>query len=133
MKDITVRKNQKHIWFIRIFSVAFVVIFLGAMCWNLLYALPLLVVVVILTPLWIYYESWHIIFQKDKIIKKVYFGCSWVYTWNQLRKVTCARSYTEGEQIRMVFEDGKMLIFRLDDQNAKKVTDRINRHRSIEM
>ena len=115
----------------RILIVLLSALAMALLFWEPIYVLPILIPVGIVLPLWLYYESWQIVFGTDGITKKVFLSSGRSYYWHQLRSVQHRHSYTEGQQIIMEFTDGKTLVFRLEDQNASKALSKISTHRSI--
>ena len=89
-------------------------------------------ILVILAPLTLYYLTWQIRFEEKEIIKSVCFRETKRYSFTMLREVV--KSYYVSERnftIRMYFVDGKILQFRMDDENAIQAVKKLQRHCSI--
>lgn len=132
MKSVVVKKNKAHRTAIRWlflagwFATGVMGAFLRDLGVGILLCLP---GGLILSPLYIYYESWSLTFSQEGI-QRIQWGQR-RYSWNDIREVMASRSTAEGEDIRVFFRDGKMFRFRRFDENAEKAVKMIQSHRSI--
>lgn len=135
MKEtIVVRNRDEETWFIRLFTCGLFVVsvvlavysgeFLITMGLCLLFLIPAVVGL-------LYNETWKISFSRDSIQKEVFFRCAGTYSYAQIKDAVCSYSYTERFYVRLYFQNGKTLQFRMEDKNAEKAVKRITSHCSI--
>lgn len=79
----------------------------------------------------LYFETWMVSFSSDRITKKVCFITVINVSYTQIMDVEVSHSSTEYEHVRINLLIGKRVIFRMDDENAKKALSRITSHRSV--
>lgn len=135
-KAVVLRKCRSHRAGIVVFSISMItiltayVLVLRTTAAILLY-IPILVM---LTPLTLYYLTWQIRFEEKEIIKSVFFRERKRYSFSMLREVV-KRYYTSERNfmIRIYFADGKTIQFRMDDENAVKAEETLQRHCSIKI
>ena len=133
-KTVIVKKCKSHRTVMVIFSVAmFVVLTMCVFAMQtaaaLLFYVPFFV---IWAPMTIYFLTWQIRFEKSGIVRKVFFRESKKYSFAMLREVV--KSFYASERnftVRMYFVDGKVLQFRMDDENATQAVKTLLRHGSI--
>lgn len=95
----------------------------------LLYA-PILM---LMGPVTAYYFTWQIRFSRQEIVRKVFWKKK-SYPYTQLREVVKSYHVSEhGLCVRLVFADGKTLVFRMDDENAAQAVKELQRHRSVKI
>ena len=85
-----------------------------------------------LSPMALYYLTWQIRFEEKGIVRYVFGRKTRKYSFTMLREVV--KSYYVSERnftVRMHFIDGKVLQFRMDDENAAKAVKILQRHCSI--
>ena len=133
-KTIIVKKCKSHragivTFFVLMLVVTTICVFaLRTVAAALLY-IPVLI---ILMPMALYYLSWQIRIDKKGITRSVFFRKGKQYTFTMLQNVV--KSYYVSERnftIRMYFLDGKMIQFRMDDENAIQAVRELQRHCSI--
>lgn len=133
MKHLVVRKKKSHRIGIRCFAVLGSLTFFLLLCLTNDFLLSLLIFMLTQSPmalLLFYYESWAIVFCRDKILKRCW-GHTRGYDWTDIQEVSSYRSATEGPYILIRFRDGKMLRFRIEDENGAKAVGLIMKHTSI--
>lgn len=131
---IIIRKNQGHIWFVRMFSLCA----LGILCWfamllaqweiTVLLCIPVAVPVIVLM---VYYETWQISLTADTIQKKCMFFHVESFSYTQITDAAYFYSHTEDWYVQISFQDRRVLRFRMICDNAEKAAAIIQKHRSI--
>ena len=89
-------------------------------------------VLIILSPMVLYYLTWQIRFDKKGIVRYIFGKKARKYSFTMLREAV--KSYYVSERnftVRMHFIDGKVLQFRMDDENAVQAVKILQRHCSI--
>ena len=133
-KAIIVKKCKSHRTGIAVFAILMLIILtacvlsLYSTAALLLYIPPL----VILVPLTLYYLTWNIRFEEKVIVKRVFFSEIGRFSYSELREAV--KRYYNSERnftIRMHFTNGKILQFRMDDENAGKAVKALRKHCSI--
>ena len=132
-KNIIVKKNDKQRMGISLFImvVGIAVVIMINSTKSLKITIVFLPFVLSLFILWLYYETWRIIFESDKIYKKVFFLRLKRYSYFEIKDAVIWHSYTEYHCITISFSDGNHLQFRLEDKNAKSAINRICSFRSV--
>ena len=135
MKTIIVKKNKSQVYAVRFFTSFFIItalILSAHMKFN--YIIVLFFCIGICFPmmtLLIYYEVWKISFLSNKVCVVSLFSKRKEYTYAQIINVIKSYSYTERFYIRIIFNDGKTIQFRQEDENAIKAVSKILSHRPI--
>lgn len=133
-KTVIVRKCKAHRTGVLAFSLLVVsvltacVIAMQTPAAILLY-IPILI---ILSPVALYYLTWQIRFEDKEIVRSVLGRKTRTYSFTILREVV--KSYYVSERnftVRMYFLDGKMFQFRMNDENAIQAVKILQRHCSI--
>lgn len=135
MKEtITVRKNIHERGLVRWSCIVYlisviVLVFMANQSWF-----PILIVCMIplvwMLVLLIHFETWKITFSKSYICKSSFFSKQ-KHSYISIRYAQTGWSYTERKYIMIVFDDGKKITFRMNDENAKKAIIKILRYCSI--
>lgn len=132
---VNVKKNKNHIYAVRFFASIFIITALMLFVYSKFnYIIVLCLGVGLGFPiitLLIYYEVWKISFFPNKICVVSLFFKRKEYSYAQIRDVVRGYSYTERFYIRITFDDGKSIQFRLEDENAQKAIKKIISHRPI--
>ena len=133
-KPVIVKKCKHHrigIVFLSIFLLAVLTVCVIATRTPvaiLLYIPPLM----LLFPMVLYYLTWQIRFEEEVIVRTVLGRKTRTYSFTMLREVVKRYYISELNNIvRMVFSDGKVLQFRMDDENAVQAVKILQRHCSI--
>lgn len=131
---VVVRKCKSHRVAIGVFSIlAVVIITFCVLSFGVLEAILLYVpVLLIVTPMMLYYSTWQLRFEEKAIVKRLFFRevsrCSYV----QLREVKKRYYVSERDYcVVMCFTDGKKFQFRMDDEGALQAVKTLQRHCSI--
>ena len=133
-ETVIVKKCKAHRIGIAVFSIliltilTFCVVAMHTPAAILLY-IPVLS---ILSPMALYYLTWQIRFDKKSIFRYVFGRKARTYSFTMLRDAV-KRYYVSERNItvRMHFIDGKVLQFRMDDENAAQAVKILQRHCSI--
>lgn len=134
MKKIVVRKNKSQragMWFLLVLMICAVI----AVCFlcspldlSFLLFLPIILPAFFMV---LYYEIWQVSLISNTItIKRLFFGTK-TYSYVQISDAYTAYSYTLHEHICLSFNDGKKIIFRMEDENASIARREIQSHHSI--
>jgi len=133
-KEIAVKKNINHIYVTRWMSALFLltaVFILTVLRENAGYAM--LICGIFLLPvlmLEIYYETWSISFG-EKICRRIFFFTH-TYEWREMKEAEKYYSLSQnGETVKLIFLNGKSIVFCLKDQNAEKAERVILTHCNI--
>ena len=85
----------------------------------------------VLLLLVIYEQTWKITIEKNMISKFVFFRKVSSQSFSEIVNAVSKKSYTDREYVRLSFQNGKVIMFRLKDENASKAVSAILSHRSI--
>jgi uncharacterized membrane protein YobD (UPF0266 family) len=136
MKDtVIVRKNKGRRTGLRFF-VVILILFLGILVLNapgayVDFAILCTPIVLSALALLAYFETWKLSLFPDKIIKQVLFITLFNFSYTQIKDVVASHSSTEYDHIRIVFLNGKQVLFRRDDDNAGMALTRLASHHSV--
>lgn len=135
MKTITVKKNRCHRLGIRFIAISFLILssILG-FC-----SLPSLSVVAVICSPWLlvlivlvcYYETWGISFLRNEIQLRYFFIIKNKHTYSQITDVSISYSYTDHAYISMFFSDGRVIRYKMKDENAERALGKLRSHHSI--
>lgn len=132
-KNITVREKKSTLYAVRFFALLFAAAF--AVCAALAWGKPLCIALAALLALfllfWLFLETRSISFSQDGICRKtLFFGRT--YSWRELKEAKKYYSLSEsGAIILLVFESGRRIRFRLNDQNGGEAERLILKHCNI--
>ena len=133
-ETVIVTKCKAHRIGIAVFSIAMLTVL--TVCVAAMHTpaaiLLYMPVLTILSPIALYYLTWQIRFDKKSIVRYVFGRKARIYSFTMLRDVV-KRYYVSERNItvRMHFIDGKVLQFRMDDENAAQAVRILQRHCSI--
>lgn len=133
-KTVIVRKCKAHRTGVLAFSLLAVSVLTACVMAMQTPAAILLYIpiLIILSPVALYYLTWQIRFEDKEIVRSVLGRKTRTYSFTILREVV--KSYYVSERnftVRMYFLDGKMFQFRMNDENAIQAVKILQRHCSI--
>lgn len=103
--------------------------FLKYESWTILLALPFLLVFIYV---FLYFQKWEIVFERDKIVVSVFLHRLREYSYYHISEASEWYSYVEhGYVMRLLFSDGRHIQFSHIFTNYQKAKLEIMRHKSI--
>lgn len=132
-KAIVVRKNKGRRICVTIISVVLIA-FLSLICTQKDYAnltivcMPIVLALLVLT---VYYDTWKLTLSSDEVSKQGFFTTTFQLPYSQISDILASFSSTEYDHVRIVFLNGKQVVFRRDDDNAGKAVTVLSSHHSI--
>ena len=131
---VTVKKNKSNVYAVRsaflLFAASFAAaaVLAGENAFYIFLICGLFLIPMLLLA--IYYETWRVSFG-EKICRRIFFF-ERTYEWRELREAKKYYSLSEKCVILLlVFEGGKSIGFRLNDQNAEKAEKIILKHCNV--
>ena len=122
-KKVTVRKKRSRVYGVRFISAIFaavtLILFL-ILRENVLYAALLCSVFDIpMLVLWLYYETWKMVFTESAIHRKIFF-IEKIYSYSDVKYAISSYSRTLRHYFKIFFKDGKNILISMDDDNAEQ-------------
>ena len=134
---VVVKKNRNQIYGIRILAgICFLSLLIVIFSFGYDMGVILLIcfpICCILITLLLYYETWKVTCGRDCIQKVCFFHTICSYSYNQITDAFLSQSYTEHSVLKVQFLSGKVLRFRLEDENADQALAKIRSHTSIRL
>jgi hypothetical protein len=133
-KKVTVRKKRSYVYGVRFISAIFaavtLILFL-ILRENVLYAALLCAVFdVPMLVLWLYYETWKMVFTESAIHRKIFF-IEKIYSYSDVKYAASAYSHTIRYYLKIFLKDGKSVLVPMDDENAEQAKKLLRKYVTV--
>lgn len=132
-KTVVVRKSKGSRTGVCIFMVGGMLALFALLAQNAYteFAILCLPFIVLSLAVLLYFATWKILFTADRVIKKVFFVTLINVPYYQIKDVTSARYTSLNYHVRVVFENGRQVVFQREDENADRALNKLLSHHSV--